>query len=359
VTSVLTAVFATVLAAVICMGLLRRPTLSAFPTPDRWHGQATPVTGGIAIFLAFLISLQPALFSGAIASPYLPVILGVAGAWVLGFLDDVYQLSPRSKLAGQVLIACGAVAAGLYPDWVDVKIGAPLSVIVLVAAMNSLNLLDHIDGLAAGTAMIAALCLALIAGGIGSSGSSVVPAAIAGACAGYLPFNYRWKRPAAIFMGDSGSHVLGFGLGGAALLASRPGAGSVVSAVAVPVLVLAVPLLDTGLVTIVRWVERRPISQGGRDHSSHRLVYGGLSQKSAVATLLAISAVCGGAAVLLAARDDPRPLAAAAVITVLLLFAFGALLARLEEGGESSVLPFRRRDEPEGDAMSDGDAAAR
>jgi UDP-GlcNAc:undecaprenyl-phosphate/decaprenyl-phosphate GlcNAc-1-phosphate transferase len=358
-TSSLTAVLAAACAFLLTFGLVRRPGLSAGPMPDRWHARATPITGGIAIFVAFLVSLQPALFANAIAHPYLPVIMGIAGAFALGFVDDLYQLTPRVKLLGQLLIAGGAVAAGLHPTWIGGWPGIVLSIVVLVAAMNSLNLLDHIDGLAAGTAMIAALCLALIAGAIGGSGSSVVPAAIAGACAGFLPFNYRWRRPAAIFMGDSGSHVLGFGLGGVALLASRPGAGSVVGAVAVPVLVLAVPLLDTGLVTIVRWVERRPISQGGRDHSSHRLVYGGLSQKSAVATLLAVSAVCGGTAVLLAARDDPRPLAAAAVVAVVLLFAFGARLARIEEGGESRVLPFRRRSQADAEAVNDGDAAAR
>ncbi len=357
-TSSLTAVFAMLCAFAITVALVRRPTLAAVPVPDRWHAQATPVTGGIAIFLGFLIAVQPALFTDAIAKPYLPVILGVAFAWVLGFADDLYRLTPRVKLGGQFLIAVAAVAAGLHPSWLGIWIGAPLSVLVLVAAMNSLNLLDHIDGLAAGTAMIAAGCLALIAGGVGGSGSSVVPAAIAGACAGYLPLNYRWHKPAAIFMGDSGSHVLGFGLGGVALLASRPGAGSVASAVAVPVLVLAVPLLDTLLVTIVRWVERRPISQGGRDHSSHRLVYGGLSQKWAVATLLTVSAVCGAAAVVLAARHDPRPLEVAAVAAVILGVAFGARLARMEDGGDVKVVPLRRRD-PGGEAMSDSDAAAR
>jgi UDP-GlcNAc:undecaprenyl-phosphate GlcNAc-1-phosphate transferase len=352
-------VFAAIVAFGLTLALVRRPTLAAVPVPDRWHSAATPVTGGIAIFLGFLISLQPALFTDAIAKPYLPVILGVAFAWTLGFADDLYRLSPRVKLGGQILISIAAVAAGLHPSWLGIWIGAPLSVLVLVAAMNSLNLLDHIDGLAAGTALIAAICLAVIAGSVSGSGSSVVPAAIAGACAGYLPFNYRWHRPARIFMGDSGSHVLGFGLGGCALLASRPGAGSVAFALAVPLLVLAVPLLDTSLVTIVRWVERRPISQGGRDHSSHRLVYGGFSPQFAVATLLALSAICGGTAVILAERHNPVPLEVAAVAVVILLAAFGAHLARLEEGGNTRVVPLRRRSEAAGEARTDRDAAAR
>ncbi len=355
-TAVGTAILAAVCALVLTMILSRRTTLTAKPMPDRWHVRATPISGGVAIFAGFLVAMQPAIFSRAIDSRYLPVVLGIAGAFAVGLVDDVRTLRPRVKLAGQLGVAIVAVALGLVPDWLPVWIGAPVAVVVLVAGMNSVNLLDHIDGLAAGTAMIAASCLALIAGGVGGFGSSVVPAAIAGACAGYLPLNFRPRRSALIFMGDSGSHVLGFGLGGVALLSNGGGVGSVVSAVAVPALVLAVPMLDTLLVTVVRWVEGRPISQGGRDHSSHRLVYGGLGPQAAVLVLLAISALGGGTGVLLATVRDPLLVSVAAGAALAALVAFGSRLATLREGGSARVVRLRRSgSEPE---RQDRDASA-
>src|SRR5437588_132336 len=114
------------------------------------------------------------------------------------------------------------------------------------------------------------------------------------ACAGFLPFNLRSGKPAAIFMGDSGSQLLGFALAALGLSASWKAAGTTVAAIFLPILVLAVPLLDTTLVTIVRILEGRPIYQGGRDHTSHRLVYRGLSEKRAVLLLGLIAVGLGG-----------------------------------------------------------------
>jgi UDP-GlcNAc:undecaprenyl-phosphate GlcNAc-1-phosphate transferase len=341
----------TITIAAVCSGALaailsRLPTLTAVPMPDRWHTKATPITGGIAIFVGFLVSLQPALLNGAVDTRYLPVILGTAGAFVVGLVDDARRLAPKMKLLGQFAVAGAAVAGGLMPDWLPLWAGAPIALVVLVAAMNSINLLDHIDGLAAGTAAVASLALAAIAGLTGASGSSIVPAAIAGACIGYLPLNFRPRRSALIFMGDSGSHVLGFGLGGAALLAGGGGATSVVSAIAIPMLVLAVPVLDTTLVTVVRWAEGRPISQGGRDHSSHRLVYGGLGQQQAVLVLLGISMLCGGLAVALAVSRDPMLISIAAGVVFAALVGFGSRLALLSEGSVARVVPLRRGNHP-------------
>ena len=210
-------------------------------------------------------------------SSYLPLVLLVCGAFALGLWDDVRSLPPRAKFAGQLAIATAAAVGGLYPDWLPTAVAIPLAIVVLVGAMNSLNLLDHVDGLAAGTAAIAALALAAVAGLVGEAGSSVVPVAVAGACLGYLPWNFRRGRPALVFMGDAGSHLLGAALGGLALLSSPGGAGGAAIAVCAPLLILAVPVLDTALVTLVRLAEGRPVSQGGRDHSSHRLVYAGLT----------------------------------------------------------------------------------
>ena len=305
--------------------------LSATPVPDRWHRAVTPLTGGIALFLAFAVSLLPAFASGAIANRYNPVIVIAAGAFALGLIDDLWDIGVVPKLGGQVALGLAAAHEGLRPDWVPASVGIPVACLVIVASMNSLNLLDNMDGLAAGTAALAALGLAAIAGLVEHAGSSVVAAALAGAALGFLPFNYRPRRPALLFMGDSGSQLLGFSLGALALLTSPGGAGGVAAAVVAPLLILAVPALDTGLVVLVRLGQRRPIWQGGRDHSSHRLVYRGLTERRAVAVLLSITAACTATAVMIVIFQNPLVTAVAAAVTGAALAAFGIRLAIVRE----------------------------
>jgi UDP-GlcNAc:undecaprenyl-phosphate GlcNAc-1-phosphate transferase len=340
-TGSITLALAFVLALAIAPAVARLPGLVALPMPDRWHARTTPVTGGIALFAAVLISLQPALAQGSVPAGYVPLVLAVSAAFVLGLWDDVRALPPRLKLAGQAAVAVGAAAGGVHPDWLPVWAAIPLAIVVLVCAMNALNLLDHVDGLAAGTAAIAALALAAVAGIVGPSGSATVPLAVAGACLGFLPWNYRRRRPALLFMGDAGSHLLGAALGGLVLLSAPGGAGG--SAVAAPLLILAIPLLDAVLVTLVRLAEGRPVSQGGRDHSSHRLVYAGLEAHRAVALLLAIAATSATAAVVVVAVDDALLALAAAGVAFAALVLFGVRLAKIDAGGHQAaqVVPLR------------------
>jgi UDP-GlcNAc:undecaprenyl-phosphate GlcNAc-1-phosphate transferase len=330
-TSLATFILAICSAAILSATALRLPGPRAVPLPNRWHRTVTPVTGGIALFGGFILALQPAFLSDAVEPRYLPLVLGAAAAFVLGLWDDAAPLSARNKLAGQLAISLGAAIAGVRPDWLPMWVGIPAACLILVASMNSFNLLDNMDGLAAGTAAIAACGLALVGGLVPQSGSSVVAAALAGACLGFLPFNYRPRRPAALFMGDSGSHLLGFSLGGLALLTSPGGAGGAAVAVAAPLLILALPLLDTSLVAAVRFAEGRPLSEGGRDHSSHRLVYGGLSERRAVAFLLGIAANCTLTAIAVVIFDDLLLTAIAAGTTLAVLIGFAARLAISQE----------------------------
>lgn len=329
----MTSVGTFMLAAALAVGFswlaCRLPGPRALPMPERWHRRPTLVTGGIALFAAFALAVQPALQTGAIASWYRPVIAVAAAAFVFGLLDDLLRLPVAAKLAGQIGIALLAAYEGIRPDWVRPSFGVPIACLVLVASMNSLNLLDNMDGLAAGTAGVAALGLALVAGLVNHAGSSVVAAALAGACLGFLPFNYRARGPAALFMGDSGSQLIGFTLGSFALLTSPGGAGGLAAAIAAPLLILAVPALDTGLVVIVRLGERRPFWQGGRDHSSHRLVYRGLTERRAVAVLLAVTTMCTGIAVAIVIFQNPLLTGIASSVAVLALAAFGRQLARV------------------------------
>jgi UDP-GlcNAc:undecaprenyl-phosphate GlcNAc-1-phosphate transferase len=336
-TSLTTLLVAICGAAVLSAGLQRLPGPKAVPLPNRWHRTITPVTGGIALFGAFLLALQPAVFFAAVDERYLPLVVGAAAAFALGLWDDARSIAVGSKFAGQLAIALGAAIAGVRPDWLPLWAGIPVACLILVASMNSFNLLDNMDGLAAGTAAIAAGGLALVAGLVPGSGSSVVAAALAGSCLGFLPFNFRPGRPAALFMGDSGSHMLGFTLGGLALLATPGGAGGAAAAVAAPLLILALPALDTGLVMLVRFSEGRPLWQGGRDHSSHRLVYHGMSERRAVAVLLGITVNCTATAIALVILQDVLLTAIAAGTTLAGLVAFASQLVLVTEQRVPSI----------------------
>jgi UDP-GlcNAc:undecaprenyl-phosphate/decaprenyl-phosphate GlcNAc-1-phosphate transferase len=329
--------------ALLLSALARRlPGPKARPLTGRWHRVTTPVTGGIALFAASGLALLPALHSGAIPPRYDPVILIGIGAFALGLLDDVWRMGVAAKLGGQLVVALVAAEQGIRPDWLDPSIGIPLSCAVIVACMNSINLLDNMDGLAAGTAAVAALGLALVGGLTADAGSPVVAGALAGACLGFLPFNYRPRRPAALFMGDAGSQLLGFALGALAVLTSPGGAGGVAAAIAAPLLILAVPALDTGLVILVRLGERRPVWEGGTDHSSHRLVYRGLSEGRAVAVLLALTAACTTTAIVLVLFQNLALTATGFGLAVAGLVAFGTRLALVPKQAGLHTVPAAR-----------------
>lgn len=296
---------------------------SAAPVEDRWHTRPTPATGGIALCGGLLAALGAALAFGGVPRIELVIVAGAVLACLLGLRDDANPFAPRVKLLGQIAIGVGGALAGLAPAWAPAWIGVPVAAFVLVAAMNSVNLLDNIDGLAAGTTAAAAAGV-VAAGAIAFDSAPLAGCALLGACVGFLPFNYRPGRGALLFMGDSGSHLLGFALGGSVLALGGAGSFSVGRSLVVPALLLAVPALDTSLVMIVRRREGRALSEGGRDHLSHRLVYLGHSDWAAVALLVGISATCAaiGCALL---PIDSAVLAVAAGLAVAFVLATAAV----------------------------------
>jgi UDP-GlcNAc:undecaprenyl-phosphate GlcNAc-1-phosphate transferase len=332
-------VLATWVASIV---VLRLPGPIARPVPDRWHKKSTPLTGGFALLTGFWAALGSAALAGEFDHRFVYVGLGASAAFALGLSDDERWIGPRTKFAGQVVIAA-ATATVIKPSWLPTGAALPVAAIVLVAAMNSFNFLDNIDGLAAGTAAVAAGGLAVTAFFADSQGLQVLACAVAGASLGFLPLNYRRNRPAAIFMGDSGSHFLGLAVGACALLASPGGAGGVSATVVAPLLILALPILDTSLVILVRLAEGRPVWRGGRDHLSHRLVYVGLGEHQAVALLLLLTGACAGVAVLVVAFNDALVTGAGAGAILALLVGVGSRLALVTEP-RVAVLPAR---EPE------------
>jgi UDP-GlcNAc:undecaprenyl-phosphate GlcNAc-1-phosphate transferase len=286
-----------------------------------------------------LLGLLFALAAGAATGNAPPsvayIALGATAAFTIGFLDDSRSIGPRAKFVGQIAVAAGTAAA-IHPHWLPIAAAIPLGTFVLVAAMNSFNFLDNIDGLAAGTAGIAAWALALTTLFAGGMAPRLLGCAAAGACLGFLPLNYRPHRPARLFMGDAGAHLLGFVVAASALVATPAGAGGVAVTVLAPLLILALPIIDTSLVIIVRLAEGRPIWQGGRDHISHRLVYVGLSEREAVGALLALAAACAGVAIVIAAAHNALVTGAAVGLVFALLVGLSSRLALVTGNGVES-----------------------
>ena len=261
------------------------------------------------------------------------ILAGTALVFVAGLVDDIRHLSPLAKLAAQFGAAGIAIAAGLRVELVENNVlGVAIALFWLVGITNAFNLLDNMDGLAATLAAIACVYFAIDAATVHENELVLVLSlSLAFACAGFLPFNLRPAGGARVFMGDAGSQLLGFLLGALALASSWTTAGTTVATMLLPLLVLAIPILDTTLVTVVRLVERRPVTQGGKDHSSHRLVYYGLSETRAVALLALIAVALGATSVAYNVLDRPAITALGVLLTFALLVQFGSFLSELSE----------------------------
>jgi UDP-GlcNAc:undecaprenyl-phosphate GlcNAc-1-phosphate transferase len=275
------------------------------PAERRLNKRPIPRLGGLAIFLGILV---PSLAFLALDGEMRGIVLGAAVACVVGAVDDFRGLDPLPKLAGQVAAASIPLAFGVWIDHftfpfigvVDLSpwVGMPLTVVWIVAVMNMVNFLDGMDGLAAGVCAIAGLTFAILALSLGKVDAAILSAVVAGACIGFLRHNFF---PARIFMGDSGALVLGFTLATVSISGLLKTASTVV--LFLPLLVLAVPIIDTSFVVAKRVKYGRPISSPDRSHLHHRFMNIGFSQRRAAVTMWAWTASLGAAA--LATRFIP------------------------------------------------------
>ncbi len=326
-------------AAVVLWVLLRSShvgeRLVAHPTEERWHDAPTPTFGGVGIALGLFAGVGLALAVGVVdaTGELLGILAGCAILLVAGLVDDVRHLSPLAKLAAQFGAAGVAVAAGLRVELIGNGVIATVVAIVwLVGITNAFNLLDNMDGLAATLAAVACGYFAVDAATAHENDVVLVLALSLGfACLGFLPFNLRPGRRAAVFMGDSGSQVLGFMLAALGLASSWTTAGTTVATMLLPLLVLAVPILDTTLVTVMRLREKRPVTEGGKDHTSHRLVYYGLSEGKAVALLAMIALALGATSIAYNVLDNERLTIVGVLLTFVLLVQFGGFLSDVGE----------------------------
>jgi UDP-GlcNAc:undecaprenyl-phosphate GlcNAc-1-phosphate transferase len=334
--------------AVILRTRLARLIVSA-PSADRWNPEATPQIGGVGIFVGLAFGIAAATYLGALqtplqlSAPAIQQMLGIVGGcavlFLFGLLDDAFSLPPVAKLAGQFGAVALALWGGLRFTLVDNHwLGMAIAVVWLIGMTNAFNLLDNMDGLAASLGAIAAGFFAIDAWWVHPSRPVLVIAlAIFGACVAFLPFNIWPRRHAAVFMGDSGSQTLGFALAAAGLASTSTSrvAETTIATLILPLLVLAVPILDTTLVMVVRLLEGRPIYQGGRDHTSHRLVLRGLTERRAVLLLAVFSILLGGTSLAYMVIHDSKITAVGVLLTFALLVQFGSFLGDIEQHPEA------------------------
>ena len=297
--------------------LARRIGVVAKPKTDRWHKKPTAMLGGLSIWLS-------------VAVTYLLFLPHNSQTWVIvacstflffvGLIDDILHIKPYQKLIGQIIGAAAVVNYGLTLPWTrSASINVIITIFWLIGITNAINLLDNMDGLATGIAAIASGFLAVNFIATGQPMAAVMMAVFGGALIGFLVYN---SHPASIFMGDCGSMFIGFFLASASLVNLSGGRSrSFLPVLAVPILVLFIPIFDTTFVTILRKLSGRAASHGGRDHTSHRLVALGMSERRAVLMLYALAAVSGFLAVgVRAMRPD---------VSIALLFGFTIALTLL------------------------------
>ncbi|MFT5874549.1 MAG: UDP-GlcNAc:undecaprenyl-phosphate GlcNAc-1-phosphate transferase [Clostridium sp.] len=297
----------------------------------RVHSKPIPVMGGLAIYIAFV--LGTILYNGILTTSQLGIIIGATIIVIGGIIDDIKDLRPKYKLLIQVLAAVCLLVSDVritiitnpfrefYPylniGWIYI----PVTIIWIVGVTNAFNLIDGLDGLAAGIAFISSVTLMIVSILNGRLEPAFLTAVLSGAILGFLPYNFN---PASIFMGDTGSQLLGF------LLAAISIEGSIKSAtafiIAVPILAFGLPIYDTLFAMIRRKVHGKSIMQADKGHLHHRLMDMGLSQKQAVIIMYFISAVLGGIAIIAMNLSNQRAyflLALVIVITVVIAWKYG------------------------------------
>jgi UDP-GlcNAc:undecaprenyl-phosphate GlcNAc-1-phosphate transferase len=298
----------------VVRALARRWDFVAKPKIDRWHKNPTAMMGGVGIWLAVVgtyLVLVPHTKQGW-------VVVGAASfLFFVGLIDDWLHVKPYQKLIGQVIGTAIVVNYGLVLPWTrSLPVNMLITIFWLIGITNAINLLDNMDGLATGIAAIASCFLTFNFLTGNQMTEAVMMAVFAAALLGFLIYN---SNPASIFMGDSGSMFIGFFLAGAALVNVSGGRSrSFVPVLAVPILVLFIPIFDTTFVTILRKLSGRAASQGGRDHTSHRLVALGMSERRAVWMLYGLAGLSGFLAIMVRQLKADVSLALLAGFTLVL-----------------------------------------
>jgi len=278
------------------------------PNERKMHHVPTVRVGGVAIFLGSVIALL--LIWGGGWFGYLPpskeyeiwgVTIGGAVFFLIGFADDLFSLPAIPRLIAQLVASALAWRVGVGIDFISIPfigivkfegyISLPLTMIWLSGMANAINWMDGLDGLAAGVTTIAAAIILITSLFMKQSAAALVAAALAGACLGFLRYNFKPRSPAEIFMGDGGAYYLGFTLAGVSIIGVAKGVTTI--AVVLPYLILAVPILDGAAVILERWRKGIPLTSPGKIHLHHRLVQAGVSKRLTVLFIYALTLFAG------------------------------------------------------------------
>jgi len=322
----------------------------ATPSTERWHSKPTALMGGIAIYVglslpvfwvADLTSLMPFLMRHANIST-LPSIcavvwIGASFLFLVGLIDDFTTLKPQTKLVAQILVASCVAFLGFRLHWfTSLTLDTMITIVWIVGLTNAFNLIDNMDGLCAGIGLIAAISLIVLFQATPFTESLITSYALAGALGAFLIYNFK---PASIFMGDSGSLIIGFSLAVLTLQQAESEPANTLARFAVPLLVLLVPIFDTILVSMIRILSGRKASTGGKDHTSHRLVLMGLKERNAVLFLYGIAALSGLSAIFVNQSDQlTSPVVITPIFISLLLMGIYLSQLRVYPEKEFSVL---------------------
>lgn len=297
--SILCAVF-----AFVCTPLMIRFSLKINavdkPNSRKVHKGLMPTLGGLSIFFSFLIGL-------ALLQPsntyHLSIVIGAFIIIILGFFDDLYALTAKSKFIVQIIAACVVVFyGGLQVEFINLPFGGQLefgwlsaivTILWIVGITNAINFIDGLDGLAAGVSAIALFTIAVMAILMGNVYVLSIAIILFWSILGFLPFNFF---PAKIFMGDTGALFLGFMIAVLSLLGFK---NITIISFIIPILILAVPIFDTGVAIVRRLVQKRPISSPDSSHLHHRLVKLGMTHMQTVIFMYVLSGMFGVAAILL------------------------------------------------------------
>ena len=321
------------LASVALCAVVRRtaPALGAVVTPraDRWHSEPTPTMGGVAIAMAAVLGFSAVVWrldAGVLPASWLPIPLAAIAMFAVGILDDRVQFSPLAKLVSSLIIGAFLVFwLTRRPDnglpWTHTL----LATIWFAGICHAFNLLDNMDGLAGGVAVLAAAFLAWLLFPLLGAPVVLVLVALCGALIGFLYWN---RPPARLFMGDCGSLFIGAVIAGASLVPVLQERTPFPWTSVLVVVILVVPLFDTGFVLVLRRLAGRSATRGGTDHVSHRLVSLGFSERSAVRILYLLGIVGGltAWALVVGGVEQMIPLAALFAVVVTLV---GIYLARV------------------------------
>ena len=304
----------------------------AMDAPDarKVHKKPIPRIGGLGIYAAFMVSMLTVMVLTDLSADVFHELVGlmVSGTLIvlLGLLDDYTNLPAKVKLVGQIIAACVLVAFDVRIDFISDPFGdflyleifaIPATIFWIVGLTNTVNLIDGLDGLAAGVSTIAAITIFLVALQQNFVLVAVLTAALAGAAIGFLYYNFN---PARIFMGDTGSMFLGFMLAGISIIGAVKSAATI--ALIVPILALGLPILDTTFAIVRRYRGGVPIFKPDKGHLHHRLLDLGFTQRQAVLLMYVISALLGLSAVAL--TEVSSSIAILIVCAVVAAVLFGA-----------------------------------